>query len=102
MNAPGTPPERRLDRRIPLGCTASILLAGGHSVAAECIELSVSGMTLHASYVPGELEVIEVAVMSPGARLGRPPLVARLKVTRCHSIGGGRYEIGGTIIRVVG
>lgn len=59
-------------------------------------------MTLHAAYVPGESEVIEVAVMSPGSSLGRPPLVTRLKVTRCHAIGHGRYEIGGTIIRVVG
>ena len=71
-------------------------------MAAECIELSVSGMTLHAAYVPGELEVIDVAVMSPGAGLGRPPLVTRLKVTRCHAIGGGRYELGGAIPQVVG
>jgi len=67
MNDHVTPPDRRLDRRIPLGCAASILLREGRSVAAECIELSVSGMTLHAAYVPGELEVIDVAVMSPGA-----------------------------------
>ncbi|AWI75791.1 MAG: PilZ domain-containing protein [Azoarcus sp.] len=102
MNDHVTPPDRRLDRRIPLGCAASILLGEGRSVAAECIELSVSGMTLHAAYVPGELEVIDVAVMSPGAGLGRPPLVTRLKVTRCHAIGGGRYEIGGAITQVVG
>ena len=71
-------------------------------MAAECIELSVSGMTLHAAYVPGELEVIDVAVMSPGAGLGRPPLVTRLKVIRCHALGDGRYEIGGSIVRVIG
>jgi hypothetical protein len=46
--------------------------------------------------------VIDVAVMSPGTGLGRPPLVTRLKVTRCHALGDGRYEIGGAITQVVG
>ena len=102
MNDRASPPERRLDRRIPLGCSASILLRNGETVAAECTELSIGGMTLHAAYVPGESEVIEVAVRSPGDRLERPPLVTRLKVTRCHALGNGRYEIGGSIVRVIG
>lgn len=59
-------------------------------------------MTLRAAYVPGEYEVIEVAVMSPSERVERPPLVTRLKVMRCHALGDGRYEIGGAIVRVVG
>ncbi|MFN4063940.1 PilZ domain-containing protein [Parazoarcus communis] len=102
MNDRASMPERRLDRRIPLGCAASILLTGGRTVAAECIELSISGMTLHAAYVPGEAEVIEVLVAPPSERVERPPLVTRLKVTRCHALGDGRYEIGGAIVRVVG
>lgn len=102
MNDRASFPERRLDRRIPLGCPASILLRGGESIAAECIELSIGGMTLHAAYVPGEAEVIEVLVASPGSQLDRPPLVTRLKVTRCHALGDGRYEIGGSIVRVIG
>lgn len=102
MNDHAAPPDRRLDRRIPLGCSAAILLDGGQSIEAQCIELSVSGMTLHAAYVPGELEVIEVAVISPADRVERPPLVTRLKVMRCHDLGDGRYEIGGAIVRVVG
>ncbi|MBR0568110.1 PilZ domain-containing protein [Azoarcus sp. L1K30] len=102
MNDHASPPDRRLDRRIPLGCSAAILLAGGQSIVAECVELGVGGMTLRAAYVPGEYEVIEVAVMSPSERVERPPLVTRLKVMRCHALGDGRYEIGGAIVRVVG
>jgi hypothetical protein len=98
MNDRATPPDRRLDRRIPLGCTAAIHLPGGETVAAECIELSISGMTLHAAYVPGQAEVLTVAVLSP---TGGTPLVTRLEVKRCHGLGGGRYEIGGAILRVV-
>lgn len=107
MNDRSTPPERRLDRRIPLGCAASIHLRG-EVVAAECVEISVSGMTLRSSYVPGENEVIEVSILPPGQTLGpryeyeRPPLITRLQVKRCHALGDGRYEIGGAIVRVVG
>lgn len=102
MNARASIPDRRLDRRIPLGCAAAILLPNGERLAAECVELSVGGMTLRSTYVPGESEVIEVAVLSPGSeRLNRPPLVTRLEVKRCHALGDGRYEIGGAIVRVV-
>ncbi len=101
MNDRASSPDRRLDRRIPLGCTATIRPRHGGEIPAECIELSVGGMTLHAAYVPGELEVIEVVVSGPTDSLGRPPLVTRLEVRRCHALGGGRYEIGGAIVRVV-
>jgi hypothetical protein len=97
-----SPRDRRLDRRIPLGCSAHIHAHDGNKIEAECIELSVSGMTLHASYVPGEDEVIEVAINSPNDRMIRPPLVTRLRVTRCHALSDGIYEIGGSIVRVVG
>jgi hypothetical protein len=97
-----SPRDRRLDRRIPLGCSAHIQSQDGNRIAAECIELSVSGMTLHASYIPGEDEVIEVAISSPNGNVPRPPLVTRLRVTRCHALTDGRYEIGGSIVRVVG
>jgi hypothetical protein len=99
MNDRAAPPERRLDRRIPLGCAAAIHLPGGDTVPAHCVELSIGGMTLHSSYVPGELEVLEVSVSSP---TGAAPLVARLEVKRCHAVGGGRYEIGGAIVQVIG
>jgi hypothetical protein len=97
-----SPRDRRLDRRIPVGCSAHIHSQDGNKIAAECIELSVSGMTLHASYVPGEDEVLEVAIASPDDRVTRPPLVTRLRVTRCHALRDGLYEIGGSIVRVVG
>ncbi|THF64066.1 PilZ domain-containing protein [Pseudothauera nasutitermitis] len=99
MNDRSAPPERRLDRRIPLGCAAAIHLPGSVTVEAECIELSISGMTLHSTYVPGESETIEVSVSSPN---GAAPLHARLEVKRCHALGGGRYEIGGAIVQVLG
>ena len=93
--------DRRLDRRIPLGCPAQIRLRNGESVPAECVEIGVGGMTLHSTYVPGEAEVLEVVVASPPGQLARPPLVTRLEVKRCHALGGGRYEIGGATVRVV-
>lgn len=99
MNDRAAPPERRLDRRIPLGCAAAIHLPGGDTVAAQCTELSIGGMTLHSTYVPGQHEVLEVSVNSP---TGAAPLRARLEVKRCHALGGGRFEIGGAIVEVLG
>ncbi|MCC4115511.1 PilZ domain-containing protein [Aromatoleum toluclasticum] len=95
--------ERRLDRRIPLGCPAAIRLKTGETIRGECVEISVGGMTLRAPYVPGQAEVLEVTVAVPGnGSVARPPLVARLEVKRCHALGQGLYEIGGTTVRVVG
>jgi hypothetical protein len=102
MTDRSTPSDRRLDRRIPLGSPARIILDGGDVIAAQCVQLSVSGMTLHADYVPGEAEVIEVEVHSPPGAMERPPLVARVEVRRCHQIDAGLYEIGGSIIEIVG
>ncbi|MBN8441238.1 MAG: PilZ domain-containing protein [Thauera sp.] len=93
--------NRRLDRRVPLGCTAAIQLPHGERIPAQCLELSVSGMTLHAAYVPGRGEVLEVAVAPPEGAVDRPPLVAKLEVKRCNALGGGLYEIGGAIVRIV-
>lgn len=101
MNDRSVPLDRRLDRRIPLGCSATIRSKSGETIPAECVELSIGGMTLRAAYVPGESEIIEVAVQSPDERVPRPPLVTRLQVKRCHAVGGGVYEIGGAIVRVV-
>ena len=101
MNDRASPPDRRLDRRIPLGCPATIRLRDGE-IPAECVELGVGGMTLRAAYVPGEGEILEVSVHPPGGSLDRPPLVTRLEVKRCHAIAPGIYEIGGTTVRVVG
>ena len=102
MNDRASLPDRRLDRRIPLGCPASIRLRSGETIPAECVELSVGGMTLRAAYVPGEAEILEVAVSSPGGPSAVPPLVTRLEVKRCHALRNGLYEIGGTTVRVVG
>lgn len=103
MNDRSEPSDRRLDRRIPLGSEAAILLAHGDRIEAECMELSVSGMTLRAPYVPGESEVITVEVAPPPASgIERPPLLVRLAVLRCHPLDDGRYEIGGTTIEIIG
>ncbi|MCL2874853.1 MAG: PilZ domain-containing protein [Betaproteobacteria bacterium] len=97
-----SPRDRRLDRRIPLGCSAHIRLPNkGEEVSAQCIELSVSGMTLHANYVPTEGEVVEVVIASPSGKMKRPPLVTQLRVIRCHPLDGGKYEIGGSTVCVV-
>jgi len=98
-----SPRDRRLDRRIPVGCSAHIRLNEGEEISAECIELSVSGMTLRAPYIPAEGEVVEVVIASPeGDKIKRPPLVTHLRVTRCHALTGGQYEIGGSTVRIVG
>ncbi|MDR2014679.1 MAG: PilZ domain-containing protein [Azoarcus sp.] len=97
-----SPRDRRLDRRIPLGCSAHIRPSEGNEVTAECIELSVSGMTLRASYVPAKGEVVEVVIASPSDKAEYPPLVTHLRVTRCHALDSGQYEIGGSTVRIVG
>ncbi|MDR1887868.1 MAG: PilZ domain-containing protein [Zoogloeaceae bacterium] len=97
-----SPRDRRLDRRIPLGCTAHIQSRDGREIQAECVELSVSGMTLHANYIPGEGEVVKVVIAQPNGPINRPPLVTHLRVSRCFVLPDGRYEIGGAIVRVVG
>lgn len=96
------PHERRMNRRLPMGSGARILFEDGDLIDAECIELSVGGMTLRANYVPGEGEVLTVEILAPDGGLPRPPLVARLAVKRCHCVSEGRYEIGGAIVEVVG
>jgi len=95
--------DRRLDRRLQLGCPAFIALRNGQRVDAVCVEIGVGGMTLHAAYVPERNEIIEVAVLGPqgSPASGRPPLIGKLEVTRCNALGDGRYEIGGRMVRVV-
>jgi hypothetical protein len=95
------PQERRLDRRIPMGCNAWIKPAGKSPLEAECIELGVGGMTLRSGYVPGEGETLEVQVSPlPGAK-GAAPLRATVQVKRCHEAEPGRFEIGVAILQVL-
>jgi hypothetical protein len=96
------PRERRTDRRLPMGSQARILPEGADPVEAECVELSVGGMTLRSAYVPGEAEVLTVEVASPAGALQRPPLVARILVKRCHTFAPGVYEIGAEIVQIIG
>ena len=97
-----SPRDRRLARRIPVTCSARIRVRDGAEVDAECIDLSVSGMTLHTSYAPADSEVIEVIIETPDTNTERPPLVTHLRITRCNALPGGNFEIGGSIVRVVG
>ena len=94
--------ERRLDRRIPLGCPAQIRNAAGQRFPAECVELSVSGMTLRSRYVPAELEEIEVAVLPPPESIAFRPLTAWVSVRRCHALGNGVFELGVATLRITG
>ena len=77
MNMKDIPPhqDRRLDRRLPLGCPAFIALRSGERVDATCIEIGVGGMTLHAAYVPARNEIIDVAVLGEPGPLGGQALV---------------------------
>ena len=97
------PQERRLDRRIPLGCKAWIHPPGLAPLEAECVEIGVGGMTLRSGYVPGEGEVVdvEVAGAEPGSPGSAKPLRARVAVKRCHMLEPGRYELGVQIIEVL-
>lgn len=88
------PQERRLDRRIPLDCPAVLRPRGGPPVMGQCIELSVSGMTLVAGYVPGAAEVLEVELLPAPASARVASMRARVRVRRCHQVAAGRYEIG--------
>lgn len=95
------PHERRNSRRMAMGSAARILFEHAQAVEAECVELSVGGMTLRAGYVPGEGEVLLVEILCPDSGLPRPPLLARVAVRRCHSVEPGLYEIGGAIVEIV-
>ena len=94
--------ERRGTRRIPLGVPARIMPDDQRpAVVAECVELSVGGMTLHSDYVPGEGERMTVEVAGAEAPLMRPPMRVRLEVKRCHRLRDSVYEIGGAIVEVI-
>lgn len=96
------PAERRAHRRLTMGSAARLVFEGKEAIDAECVDISVGGMTLRANYVPGQLEVLVVEVPPPTNGLPRPPLRARVQVRRCHRIGPELYEIGGAIIQVIG
>lgn len=95
------PLDRRLDRRIPLGCAATLRSPQGERWEAQCLDLSVGGMTLVTAYVPGEGEVVEVEVQLPAERPTAPPLRVTARVKRCHDRGGGHYELGLETVRVI-
>ncbi|MBL8446772.1 MAG: PilZ domain-containing protein [Zoogloeaceae bacterium] len=94
-------PDRRLDRRVPLGCAAALFSPGGVRWDARCVELSVGGMTLVTAYVPGESEVVEVEVQPPVERPTAAPLRVKARVKRCHGHGDGHYELGLETLRVI-
>ncbi|MDD3352790.1 PilZ domain-containing protein [Zoogloea sp.] len=95
--------ERRRDRRIPLGCKVGLKFRGHAApVVGDCIELSVSGMTIHSRHVPQMDEVFEVAVLPPEHGGPFQPLHARVRVRRCHNLGpSGLYEMGVEIIEII-
>lgn len=85
-----------------MGSAARLIIEGGAAIEAECVDISVGGMTLRGNYVPGEGEVLIVEVPTPTTGLPRPPLVARVEIKRCHQISEELYEMGGAIIEVIG
>lgn len=94
--------ERRRNRRIALGCEARLFVGGRATpLEAVCTELSVGGLTVHASYVPRSGEILEVLVASPRSAIARPPLRLRATVRRCQRRESGDYEIGLEIVEVL-
>ena len=93
--------NRRLDRRIPLGVPARIRLEDESEVDADCVDLSVRGLTLQSDFVPAQGEHLEVFVDPPAGRVEAPPLHVMLEVKRCIELDDGRYEFGGEIVEVL-
>lgn len=102
MTSAPPPFERRASRRLTMGSEARLVFEGGHVIDAECVDISVGGISLRANYVPGEAEVLIVEVPAPTVGYPRPPLVARVEVRRCHQVGSDLYEIGGAIVDIIG
>jgi len=94
--------NRRLDRRIPVASNATILLKNGQRIEAQCVDLGVGGMALHACYVPREAETLRVEI-APAADAIVPcaPLVAEVVVRRCHALEEGKYELGCEILQIL-
>ena len=96
--------EQRNARRIPMNCKVKLRFPGSSMPAyGTCTDLSVSGLTIHTSYVPRPDETFEVFVMPPHSGPGpRTPFAARVQVKRCHEVERGKlYELGLAIIEVL-
>ena len=95
--------ERRLHRRIPLGCKIGIKApGGGEPVVGICTALSVGGMTIQSGHVPRMGEVFEVAVLPPELGGSFMPLHARVQVRRCDGLEeAGRFEMGVEIVEII-
>ncbi len=93
--------DRRISRRLAMGCRARIKsLNTGETYYGECTDLSVDGMALRSSFVPQHNERLRVIVLGPSVG-GVPgqPLEAEVEVRRCNEIERGKlYEIGTRII----
>ena len=94
--------ERRLSRRIPLGCDALIRPVNGQAAhPAICLEIGTGGMTMESDYVPGLAEQLDVLVRQPDGGADRPPLHVRVEVKRCHKTDAGAYQLGVQIVQVL-
>ncbi|KAF0814272.1 hypothetical protein IGB42_01171 [Andreprevotia sp. IGB-42] len=97
--------DQRSAVRIPVKCQARIrTLELGLSYYGDCIDLSVTGMTIRSIFVPRPNEELEVCVMPPRQGGGlAAPLTARVRVVRCHEVeaGSGLYELGLEISEIV-
>ncbi|MCB1959636.1 MAG: PilZ domain-containing protein [Rhodocyclaceae bacterium] len=94
--------EKRLSRRIPLGCDALIQPIGGQErFTAKCLEIGAGGMTLESKYVPGLAEQLDVLVRQPDGGADNPPLHVRVEVKRSHKTASGDYQLGARIVQVL-
>ncbi|WP_083930469.1 PilZ domain-containing protein [Chitiniphilus shinanonensis] len=96
--------EQRSALRVPMNCKVKIrTLDFGPPYYGECIDLSVTGMTIRTSFVPRPDEEFEIFVMPPMSGAGpRDPLSARVRVVRCHEVERGKlYELGLFIVQIL-
>ena len=96
--------DKRNSRRVPIECPTRIRTMDiGPSYYGTCIDLSVNGLTIHTNFVPRPGEELEVTVLPPRAgEIMTPPMMARVRVKRCHELEQGEvYEIGLEIVTIL-
>ncbi|SMC25890.1 PilZ domain-containing protein [Andreprevotia lacus DSM 23236] len=97
--------DQRSAVRVPMQCGARIrTLDLGMSYYGDCIDLSVSGLTIRSMFVPRPNELLEVCVMPPkqGGSISAP-LTVKARVVRCHRVdkNKGLFELGLEICEIV-
>ncbi|MBM5575133.1 PilZ domain-containing protein [Deefgea sp. CFH1-16] len=95
--------DQRVALRMQVCCKVKIRPLGlGLPFYGECIDLSVTGMTIQTMYVPRPEEEFDIFIMPVQAfDLRNEPFSARVRVKRSHRVAALQlYELGLEIIQV--